>query len=167
MKKLLPILLALLLALPGCGAAGDPPSELDSTTELLYSTVTEAEVFHAYGGQSETLTVTGEDPEDLWDLIPMVMVDGQLYYDTGRRNNDVGRCGVMDGEITSSVEGWETPTEDNQSNFGSGYGWQWGSTEGEIEVNIEDNWLVFEARPGDGSTTTAEPEDTTADEAIS
>ncbi|MBQ9166536.1 MAG: hypothetical protein IJX71_06410 [Oscillospiraceae bacterium] len=105
--------------------------------------------------------------EHHWDLIPMVMVDGQLYYDTGRRNNEVSRCGVMDGEITSSVEGWEVPTEDNQSNFGSGYSYQWGSKEGEIEVKIEDNWLVFEARPGDGSTTTAEPEDTAAEEAMS
>lgn len=114
-----------------------------------------------------TIPEEGIDEEHHWDLIPMVMVDGQLYYDSGRRNNDVGRCGVMDGEITSSVEGWETPAEDNQSNFGSGYGWQWGSVEGEIEVQIEDNWLVFEARPGDGSTTTAEPEDTAAEEAMS
>jgi len=29
------------------------------------------------------------------------------------------RCGTMDGEITSTVDGTEIPTEDNQSNFGS------------------------------------------------
>lgn len=100
------------------------------------------------------ITISEEElsEEHRWDLIPMVMVNGQLYYDTGRRNNDELRCGVMDGEITSSVEGWEVPAEDGQSNFGSGYGYQWGSKEGEIEVNIEDNWLVFETRPRDGST---------------
>ena len=32
------------------------------------------------------------------------------------------RCGTMDGEITSTVDGTEIPTEDNQSNFGSGFG---------------------------------------------
>ena len=36
-----------------------------------------------------------------------------------------GRCGNMDGEITSTVDGTEIPTEDNQSNFGSGFGYQY------------------------------------------
>ena len=83
--------------------------------------------------------------EPHWDLIPMVRVDGVLYYDAGERNDDAPRCGVMDGEITSAVEGWEIPQEDNQSNFGSGYGWQWGSSEGYIEVQVDDHWIVFES----------------------
>ena len=33
----------------------------------------------------------------------------------------------MDGEITSTVDGTEIPTEDNQSNFGSGFGYQYGA----------------------------------------
>ena len=36
------------------------------------------------------------------------------------------RCSTMDGEITSTVDGTEIPTEDNQSNFGSGFGYQYG-----------------------------------------
>lgn len=40
----------------------------------------------------------------------MVMVDGKLYYDTGKESTISGRCGVMDGEITSSVDGFEIPT---------------------------------------------------------
>ena len=83
-------------------------------------------------------------------LIPMVMVDGQMYYDTGRTNN-VARCGVMDGEITSSVESWERPIENNQSNFGSGFSYQFGMEEGAIEIYMNENWCVFEARGGDGS----------------
>ena len=83
-------------------------------------------------------------------LIPMVMVNDLMYYDTGRTNN-VARCGVMDGEITSSVESWERPIENNQSNFGSGFEYQVGMEEGTIEIYINDNWCVFEARGGDGS----------------
>lgn len=82
------------------------------------------------------------------DVIPMVMVKGELYYDTGKESEIDGRCGVMDGEITSSVDGSEIPTEDNQSNFGTGYEYQMG-TEGGIEISINNKWFVFEKRGGD------------------
>ena len=59
-----------------------------------------------------------------WDKIPMVMVDGKLYYDTGKESTVSARCGVMDGEITSTVDGSEIPTKDNQSNFGTGFEYQ-------------------------------------------
>ena len=51
---------------------------------------------------------------------------------------------MMDGEITSTVESSEQPTEDNQSNFGVGYGYQIGVEEGTIEVYINEKWWVFE-----------------------
>lgn len=82
------------------------------------------------------------------DVIPMVMVNGELYYDTGKESEIDGRCGLMDGEITSSVDGSEIPAEDNQSNFGTGYEYQIG-TEGRIEIYINNKWLVFEKRSGD------------------
>ncbi len=58
------------------------------------------------------------------DRIPMVMIEGSLYQSVGEISDMEGRCGVMDGEITSSVEGTEIPLEDGQSNFGTGYGYQ-------------------------------------------
>lgn len=81
--------------------------------------------------------------EEKWARIPMVMIDGTLYLDTGHFNNDVGRCGMMDGEITSEVDSSEEPTEDNQSNFGTGYGYQYGATEGTVDLYIDDNWVIF------------------------
>lgn len=81
----------------------------------------------------------------LYDKIPMVMVAGKLYYDTGRESTVTGRCGVMDGEITSTVDGNQTPSEDNQSNFGTGYGYQFWS-ENSLEIFINDKWIVFEQR---------------------
>lgn len=50
----------------------------------------------------------------MWDRIPMVRIDGKLYYDTGRESIMDARCGTMDGEITSTVDGTEIPTEDNK-----------------------------------------------------
>lgn len=85
------------------------------------------------------------------DKIPMVMVDGTLYYDTNRESSFGVRCGVMDGEITSAVDSTEIPAENDQSNFGTGYGYQYG-LEGSIELNIDGKWIVFEERSGDGST---------------
>ena len=85
------------------------------------------------------------------DRIPMVMADGAMYYDTGRESTVTGRCGVMDGEITAAVERTEVPSENNQSNFGAGYGYQWGTEEGTLEVCIDGKWMVFKRRYVDDS----------------
>ena len=79
----------------------------------------------------------------LRDLIPMVMVNGVLYLDAGTESTAEGRCGILDGEITSAVEPSEKPTQDNQSNFGTGYGYQYGETERTIEVLIDGKWWIF------------------------
>ena len=101
----------------------------------------------ALGGLLDSLMESGEAP--LNDRIPMVMADGAMYYDTGRESTVTGRCGVMDGEITSAVERTEVPSENNQSNFGAGYGYQWGPEEGTLEVCMDGKWLVFERRYAD------------------
>ena len=76
-------------------------------------------------------------------MIPMVMVDGVIYLDTKCESTVDGRCGVMDGEITSHVHGTEKPTIDNQSNFGTGYGYQYGAAEGTIEIYMDGKWWIF------------------------
>lgn len=77
-----------------------------------------------------------------WDRIPMVMVDGKIYLDTGKESALTGHCGVMDGKIDSEVPQTEIPTQNNQSNFGTGYGWQYGM-ENTIEINVDGKWIVF------------------------
>ena len=79
------------------------------------------------------------------DRIPMVVVDGQIYYDTGKESKEPRRCGLMDGTITSAVSQEEIPTEEDQSNFGAGYGYQFGS-EGTLELLIDEKWIIFERR---------------------
>ena len=70
-------------------------------------------------------------------------LDGTLYLDTGHESTIEARCGVMDGEITSQVDGSKQPTVDDQSNFGTGYGYQYGATEGTIEIFMNDKWWIF------------------------
>ena len=81
------------------------------------------------------------------DRIPMVRIGGVLYYDTGRESTVQGRCGVMDGEITSSVEAWEIPEENDQSNFGSGFSYQIGTKVGTVELLLDGKWIVFASHP--------------------
>ena len=78
-----------------------------------------------------------------WDLIPMVMVDGVLYLDTGMESTAMARCGMLDGEITSQVDGSQQPTIDDQSNFGTGYGYQYGAMEGTVEIYMNEKWWIF------------------------
>lgn len=81
--------------------------------------------------------------EEKWDLVPMVMVDGVLYLDTGVNNTELRKCGTPDGEITSQVSGSEKPAADGQSNFGTGYGYQYGAQEGTIEIYMNETWRIF------------------------
>lgn len=85
-----------------------------------------------------------QEEETVYDRRPMVMVDGRIYLDTGKESYETARCGVMDGEITSEVDGSEVPTENDQSNFGTGYGYQ-RMDENTIELFINEKWIVFEA----------------------
>lgn len=97
-----------------------------------------------------------QEEENLnYALKPMVMVDDTLYLSTGRESTVDGRCGVMDGEITSSVAVTERPEENDQSNFGTDYGYQYGSF-GTIEVLIDDKWIVFESEGTWGLSVTVE-----------
>ncbi len=86
-----------------------------------------------------------EEAPVMQDLPPMVMVNGVLYQDTGKISSMEGRCGTMDGEITSAVDGTQIPTENDQSNFGTGYGYQF-AAEDTIEILIDGKWAVYQAR---------------------
>ena len=85
-----------------------------------------------------------------FDVIPMVMVNGKLYYDTGKENTFNGRCGTPDGEITLSVDMSEIPEKDNESNFATGFKYQYGINN-TIDVFINEKWIVFEHRKGTGN----------------
>ena len=50
---------------------------------------------------------------------------------------------VMDGEIDSTVADGEIPMKEHQSNFGTGYGFQY-APDDVIEVYIDEQWRVFE-----------------------
>ncbi len=91
----------------------------------------------------EPLNQKKNTKQELADLIPMVMIKGKLYLDTGKESDISGRCGVMDGEITSTVEPFEKPTQDNQSNFGSGYEYQF-VDENSIDIYMNGKWMRFE-----------------------
>ena len=95
------------------------------------------------GGVTEFISEHKDGAAEVWDRIPMVMVDGVLYLDTGKESTVMGRCGMLDGEITSEVPGNEEPSMDDQSNFGTGYNYQYGAIEGTIEIYMNGKWWIF------------------------
>lgn len=50
---------------------------------------------------------------------------------------------TYDREITSTVAGYEAPTENDQSNFGTGFKYRYGETEGAIEINMNHRCCIF------------------------
>ena len=70
-----------------------------------------------------------------------IKVSGVVYEDTGYENAMV-TCGTADGEIKTTVSEKELPVNDDESNFGTGYGYQlW--EEGYINVQIDNKWILF------------------------
>lgn len=72
---------------------------------------------------------------------PMIKVAGVVYVDTGYENAMV-TCGTADGEIKNAVDGTKMPVGDDESNFGTGYGYQlW--EKGYINVRLNNRWILF------------------------
>lgn len=101
-------------------------------------------------GETPEKNVSKEDPaveiattESVEEGAMYVMVRGELYKSTGRESEITVRCGTMDGEIKSTVDASEKPQKDDESNFGTGYGYQ-NTAEDTIEVLIDQQWIVFE-----------------------
>ncbi len=99
---------------------------------------------------TEFISKYGMDTSDnatLNDLIPMVMVNDKMYIDTGKESQTINRDDYFDGEITSEVAGNKRPTQNNESNFGTGFHYQI-IDENVIEIEIDNKWYIFEL--GDG-----------------
>lgn len=94
------------------------------------------------------LQFAGKTKEYLSDRRPMLMINGELYFDTNHESDINGRCGVIDGEISSTVGGSEIPTQDNQSNFGTGYEYQF-IDENNIDIYMNKKWMRFEKEISD------------------
>ena len=128
------------IEVPVRNAHPSPEPEIGDVFQIEYS----GEILETYPAQiADVYGIKIIKEAETWDLIPMVMVNGTLYLDTGHESKIEARCGVMDGEITSQVDGSKQPTVDDQSNFGTGYGYQYGATEGTIELFMNGKWWIF------------------------
>lgn len=73
-----------------------------------------------------------------------VCINGVLYYDTGTISDAETRRAILDGVITTATDADALPTEDGQSNFGTGYGYQF-AADGTVEVEIDGEYVIFAA----------------------
>ena len=126
MKKVMATLLVVLLALGFTACATAPALE-----------------------ETETVPPEAEpapqeaDPDVVWVYPEMVMIDDEMYLTTCMESTFNPRLAGYDGKIISTVSGSERPTENDQSNFGTGYGYQFGEMEGTVEIEINGKWLIF------------------------
>ena len=73
--------------------------------------------------------------------IRMFNVDGDLYYDSGLANDEVKKCGTMDGNLKKTVKENEIPLKSGEANFEI-EGYQ-NATSITKEVNIDGKWVIF------------------------
>ena len=86
-------------------------------------------------------------------VAPNIMVNDRLYHSTGElydgrfyieaMEEDYNQQFEVNGTITSSVEGYELPHENDQSNFGIGYEYHIVDAEN-VLVRIEGLWIRYE-----------------------
>lgn len=118
-----------------------PEPEVGDIIEVSYS----GEILETYPARlSKVLSIKVITEAEKWDLKPMVMIDGVLYLTTGKSNGDLLTSDVIDGEITSEVDGSEKPTQNDQSNFGTGYYYRYGEA-GTVELLNDGKWWIYEA----------------------
>ena len=128
------------IEVPIRNAHPSPEPEIGDVIEIEYS----GEILETYPARiTEVFSIRVVKEAETWALIPMVMVKGTLYLDTGYERDAIERTDHFDGEITSQVDGSERPSVDDQSNFGTGYGYQYGKTEGTIELFMNGKWWIF------------------------
>ena len=118
--------LALTLSAFACQKPNETPNEKSEANETNES--------------SETNELDEPDRTDEVTLISAVMVDGELYKDTGYINNLV-KCGTMDGKIEKVVPTNEFPKNDGESNFGK-CEYQY-SDYGFLTVEYDDKYHLF------------------------
>ena len=73
--------------------------------------------------------------------IRMFNVDGDLYYDSGLANDEVKKCGTMDGKLKKAGKENEIPLKSGEANFEI-EGYQ-NATSITKEVNIDGKWVIF------------------------
>lgn len=76
-----------------------------------------------------------------FDLKPMLMIEGELYLDTGLE--EPMNPSAVDGTILSTVEQTKKPTENGQSNFGF-VGSSYCMDERGVMVQLNGSWILFE-----------------------
>ena len=124
-----------ILATNGCGnvARGGEPVISDDTPPTTSAKVAKDSLEQKQSTQMENSNTVAYPP--------CIMIDGTIYKDTGYVSSMIG-CGNMDGEITSTVDETKLPSENNQSNFGSGYQYQ-GASENQLRVEIDGVKRIF------------------------
>jgi hypothetical protein len=91
-----------------------------------------------------------DETSEKWDRRPMIMVDGQIYMDTGKQMAiEIDDSAIL-GTITSSVDGTEKPAKNGESNFGC-EGAQYAFYDGGLVVMLQNEWVFFarEMKRGD------------------
>jgi len=76
------------------------------------------------------------------EIMPAVMINGILYYDTGKESPQMRLCDPHLGEIVSTVDSSKMPTENNQSNFGTCFEYYY-ITDGAVALYKDEKWIMF------------------------
>ncbi len=129
MKKLITLAIAICIFFIGCSP--------DGTVGVIGDT------------DSPTPIYSGDGENHIKKPVRLIMVDGDIYYDTGKVSDITPRCGTLDGKLTKTVNEFEIPRDNNECNFDADneyFGYQ-SATSITKEVPINGEWVIFKMLP--------------------
>lgn len=129
-RRVLALTLLSALLVTGCGAA----EKLTKQTEIPTKRIAETNTGAVSESDDTGHKATAAYPRS-------VMVGGIIYQDTGYVDS-LASSGMMDGKITSAVDGSKLPVKNDQSNFGSGYEYRL-SDKDRLVVRIDGQSVIF------------------------
>lgn len=80
---------------------------------------------------------------ELGDRRPMVMIDGKLYYDTGKETSESIASSAIKGKISSEVAVSEIPIQNDESNFDC-VGADYAMYNDGVALKLDNRWFLFE-----------------------
>lgn len=95
------------------------------------------------------LITNPKSAEEINDLRPMIMVDGEIYLDTGKKLSvEIDESSII-GKTDPAVSSTEKPTQEGQTNFGL-EGADYAYFDDGIAVLVNNEWVFFEKEIYDG-----------------
>lgn len=147
MKKIILCMLigGVLLISAACGNVRAERTETSGVPSAVSGSTVKESAAEESAAKESAVPTTDSRSENEKETEPpkrMVCLEGKVFVDTGELSLEKW-CGTKDFTFDSTTKKGKTPVKNGQTNFGRGYGGQYGARENRIDILIDETWHIF------------------------